>query len=54
MAGKTIKPGSVDRWSANAVTNVGKNTPEQQRIVNEINARNTARKTGSKAATKKK
>lgn len=44
-----IKRGEVDRWTGNAITNVSKNTPEQQRIVDEING--TAK--GSKAPAKK-
>ena len=44
-----IKRGEVDRWTGNAITNVSKNTPEQQRAVDEING--TAK--GGKAPAKK-
>ena len=33
-----IKRSEVDRWTGNAITNVSKNTPEQQRAVDEANA----------------
>ena len=48
MAGK-IKRSDVDRFSGHAITTVSKNTPEQQKAVNEINAMNKR-----KPATKKK
>ena len=44
-----IKRGEVDRWTGHAITNVSKNTPEQQRAVDEINV--TAK--GCKAPAKK-
>lgn len=44
-----IKRGEVDRWTGNAITNVGKNSPEQQKLVDEING--TAK--GGKAPAKK-
>ena len=44
-----IKRGEVDRWTGHAITNVGKNSPEQQRLVDEING--TAK--GGKAPAKK-
>lgn len=44
-----IKRGEVDRWTGNAITNVSKNTPEQQRAIDEMNG--TAK--GSKAPAKK-
>lgn len=28
----------IDRWSANAIVNVSPNTPEQQALIDEINA----------------
>lgn len=44
-----IKRSEVDRWTGNAITNVSKNTPEQQRAVDEINGSGK----GSKAPAKK-
>lgn len=50
-----IKRGEVDRWTGNAITNVSRNTPEQQRAIDEMNGTAKGGKApAKKPATKKK
>ena len=50
-----IKRGEVDRWTGNAITNVSKSTPEQQKAIDEINGTAKSGKApAKKPATKKK
>lgn len=48
-----IKRGEVDRWTGNAVI-LSKNTPEQQKVVDEINATLQAKGKKKPTSTKKK
>lgn len=49
-----IKRGEVDRWTGNAITNVGKNTPEQQKLADEINGTGKGGKAPAKKPAPKK
>ena len=53
MATRKIKRSEVDRWTGNAIVNVSKNTTEQQKAVDEMNATLTKKK-GKTPTTKKK
>jgi len=53
MAGTKTRRSEIDRFSGHAITSVSKNTPAQQKIVDEINAANK-RKVTIKTTTRTK
>ena len=53
MAGRKPSRGEIDRFSGHAITSVSKNTPEQQKAIDAINAR-LAKRTATKQKTAKK
>lgn len=53
MANTRIKRSEVDRWTGNAITNVSKNTPAQQKVVDEWNAHQGGSKKRPSTAKKK-
>lgn len=54
MAGIRQKRNEVDRFTGNAITSVSRNTPEQQKIVDELNARSDKRKVTIRTTTRTK
>ena len=47
------KRSEVDRWTGDAITNVGKNTPTQQRAIDEANAALRKKQSAKKKTGKK-
>ena len=53
MASTKLKRSEIDRWNAVAISTVSKNTPTQQKAIDEANAALRAKKTTPKQKKKK-